>query len=492
MRLLKGISLLAIGLPRALTSQEPVDLATLERIRTEGLNRSQVEATFRHLTEVIGPRLTGSPAFKQSVDWSGALLKQYGLTNVHLESWPFGKGWTLEKLTLEMVAPRYFPLIGYPDGWSPPTRGELLATPLYIGDWPDSNAVRARLGELRGAIVLATAPQTELITRDRLQPSEHEEAVRIGAPPFLNARGPLAGRSLAAMMREAGAGVVLRPSQGSHGTLFVTGRRDNPPDAAPSIVLAAEHYNLVVRSLQSGVPVKLRVRMDTRTWSADTNGYNIIAEIPGTDPALKDEVVLLGAHLDSWHEATGATDNADASASLIEAMRILKAIDAKPRRTIRMALWGGEEQGLLGSRAYAQTHYAGPGNAANRDRLAVYLNNDPGTGPIYGWYMEENPEAKAIFDAWLAPLRDLGMRRNVISRIGNTDHLAFTAFGLAAFNSLQDYQDYDTRTHHTNMDFAERVKLDDLKQSAIVLAWFGWQAAMREKRIPRVERAPTP
>ena len=486
------IGILALGASSSSGAQERVDTAMLARIREEGMQRSQVGQAFDHLTEVIGPRLTGSPAFKQAVDWSTATLRQYGLSDVHQETWPFGKGWSLERLTLEMVEPRYFPLIGYPDAWSPSTRGELLASPRYLGDLADSAAVVARAGELRGAIVLATRPQDEFIVQDRPEPSEHEEPVRIGAPPFLNARGPLPGRSLAAVMRTLQAGVVLRPSQGSDGTLFVTGRRDNPADAAPSIVLAAEHYNLIVRALQAGAPVKLRINLQTRTWAADTNGYNVIAELPGTDPVLKEEVVLLGAHLDSWHAATGAADNGDAAASLMEAMRILKAIDAKPRRTIRMALWGGEEQGLLGSHAYAQAHYAGPANAENRDRLALYLNNDPGTGPIYGWYMEENPNAKAIFDRWLAPLQDQRMRRNVLAKIGSTDHLSFTALGLAGFNSLQDYHQYDTRTHHTNMDFAERVKLEDLKQSAIVLAFFAWQAAMRDAPIPRASDPPTP
>jgi Zn-dependent M28 family amino/carboxypeptidase len=265
----------------------------------------------------------------------------------------------------------------------------------------------------------------------------------------------------------------------------VLGRRDTPKDAAPSVILAAEHYNLIVHALQSGAPVKLRVRVETRDWTADTNGYNVIAEIPGSDPAIGDEVVMLGAHLDSWHSATGATDNADAAASLIEAMRILKALGVKPRRTIRMALWGGEEEGLLGSRAYAAAHYGGDGNAAAREKLSVYLNNDPGTGPIYGWYLEENAAVKPIFDAWLAPLKDLGARRNVMAKIGSTDHLAFTALGLPGFNTLQDYTDYDTRTHHTNMDFAERVSVDDLKQNAIVLATFAWLAAARDGRIPR-------
>lgn len=465
--------------------QEPVDLQMIARIRDEGMTRSQVEGTFNQLTNVIGPRLTGSPAFKQAVDWTTALLSRYGLSAVHQESWPFGRGWTLERLTLEMVEPHYLPLIGYPDAWSPSTKGELLAQPVYIGDAADSAAVLARKPELRGAIVLATQPQTQFITRDRLQPSEREEPVPIGAPSFLNARGPLPGRALSGVMREAGAGVVLRPSQGQHGTLFVTGRRDNPPDAAPSIVLTGEHYNLVVRALQSGAPVKLRIELRTRFYTADTNGYNVIAEIPGTDPALKDEVVLLGAHLDSWHSATGATDNADASASLIEAMRILKALDVKPRRTIRMALWGGEEEGLLGARAYAAAHYAGDANAGARQKLSVYLNSDPGKGPIYGWYLEENPAVKPIFDAWLAPLKDLGMRRNVMGKIGSTDHLAFTALGLPGFNSLQDYAEYDTREHHTNMDTAERIKGEDLKQAAVVLATFAWHAAQRNEKIPR-------
>ena len=481
-------ALAALLLAAPAGAQEPLDTATIARIREEGLTRSRVAETFDHLTSVIGPRLTGSPAFKRAVDWSTELLKRYGLAGVHQESWAFGRGWSLEKLTLEMVEPRYLPLIGYAEAWTPSTRGELLARPVYIGDLPDSGAVLARASELRGAIVLATGPQTALITRDRQQPSEHDQPVPIGAPPFLNAKGPLSGRSLAAVMRAVGAGVVLRPTQGQHGTVFVMGNRATPDDAAPSIVLAAEHYNLIVRALLAGAPVKLRVRVESRYYTADTSGYNVIADIPGTDPVLGDEVVLLGAHLDSWHAATGAADNADGAATLIEAMRILRAIGARPRRTIRMALWGGEEQGLLGSRAYAAAHYAGPGNAAAREKLSVYLNSDPGTGPIYGWYLEENAAVKPVFDAWLAPFQDLGARRNVMEKIGSTDHLAFTALGLPGFNTLQDYSDYDTRIHHTNMDTAERVRAEDLARNAIVLAAFAWHAAMRNEKIPRAPR----
>jgi carboxypeptidase Q len=487
-RLLISLTM-ALGAISGASAQEPVDRAMLARIRDEAQARSQVAATFNHLTNVTGPRLTGSPAFKQAADWATEQLEAYGLSAVHQESWPFGRGWGLQKLVLEMVEPYYFPLIGFAEAWSPSTKGELFGAPVYIGDLADSTTVRARAAELKGAIVLVTRPQTEFITRDRAEPSLSEAPVPIGAPPFLNPGGPLSNQVRARVMREVGAGLVLRPTQGQHGTLFVLGSRTTPDDAAPSVIVAAEQYNMIVSALQAGSPVKLRARVDTRYFSADTSGYNVIAEIPGTDPELKDEVVLLGAHLDSWHSATGATDNADASASLIEAMRILKAVGARPRRTIRMALWGGEEEGLLGSKAYATAHYAGDANAAAREQLSVYLNSDPGSGPIFGWYMEENPEAKAIFDAWLEPLKDVGARRNVAARIGNTDHLSFTALGLPGFNSLQDYVEYDTREHHTNMDFADRVLTADLQQNAIVLALFAWQAAMRDQRIPRPSHA---
>jgi carboxypeptidase Q len=493
MRLAPGsgwIAALVLSAALPLTAQEPVDRAAIARIREEGLQRSRVEQTFNYLTNVLGPRLTGSPAYKRAADWSVQELTRYGLSAVHLERFPFGPGWSLEKLVLEMVEPWYFPLTGYPEAWSPSTRGELLGAPVYLGDLADSSAVRARAADLRGAIVLLTQPQTGFIVADRPQPSAYDTAVRIGAPPFLNPRSPLPNQARTRIMGELGAGVVLRPTQGQHGTAFVLGSRITPRGAAPSVILLAEHYNMIVRILQSGAPVKLRIRVDGREHTADTSGYNVIAEIPGTDPAVKDEVVLLGAHLDSWHSATGATDNADASAALMEAMRILKALDLKPRRTIRMALWGGEEQGLLGSRAYAARHYAGDSNATARGKLSVYLNNDPGTGPIYGWYMEEDALIKPVFDAWLEPLRDLGMRKNVTAKIGNTDHLAFTALGLPAFNSLQDYTDYDTRDHHTNMDFAERVRVDDLKQNAIVLATFAYHAASRREKLPRVRPVP--
>ena len=467
------------------SAQEPVDRAAIAQINAEGFNRSsRVSELFNHLTNVIGPRLTGSPAFRQAVDWSAERFRELRLANVHTEAWPFGRGWTLEKLTLEMAEPRYFPLIGYPEAWTPSTRAELLATPVYIGDWT-AEQVRARKAELAGKIVLPWNPQGVFITEGRPQPTDHQERVRIGAPPNVGTTGPVARREMGALMREVGAAVVLQPNQGQHGTAFVLGNRNTRDDAAPSVILASEHYNLIVRMLQAKLPVKLRVDVQTRYHTADTSGYNVIGEIPGSDPRIGDEVVMVGAHLDSWHSATGATDNADAAASLIEAARILQALGLRPRRTIRFALWGGEEQGLLGARAYVGQHLAGDANAAAREKFSVYFNHDPGTGPIYGWYLEENQAVKPIFDAWLEPLTDIGVRRNVVDKIGSTDHLAFIAAAVPGFNSVQDYREYDVRTHHTNTDFYERLNLIDLQEAAVVLATFAYQAAMRDAPIPR-------
>jgi Zn-dependent M28 family amino/carboxypeptidase len=241
----------------------------------------------------------------------------------------------------------------------------------------------------------------------------------------------------------------------------VQGDRDTPRDAVPSVIVSAEQYNMLVRLAQAGTPIQLRIQVGAR-FSDDTNSNNVLAEIPGVDPKLQNEVVLMGAHLDSWHTAAGATDNADGATAAMEAMRILKAVGARPRRTIRVALWSGEEQGLLGARAYVKQHLA---DEPARARIAVYLNDDPGTGATYGFYMQKNEAAKRIFDAWLEPLRDLGVRRNVIEGIGATDHVPFDEIGVPAFTVIKDFRNYE--------------------QSAIVMAVVAWHAAMREDRIPR-------
>jgi hypothetical protein len=482
-----GAAVLAVSVCGKMTASRGQTTEILDKIRSEGLERSQALAMFATLTDQIGPRLTGTPAHKHAAEWARDRLRTFGLGDAALEPWRFGRGWVLDRLVVEMVEPRYMPLIGYAEAWSPSTGGEITAQPVMVGGRTPAE-VRARRDELRGAIVMSQPP-AEFIREDRLQPTTADGAVRIGAPPNPGPRpNPADVRAIGLALHEAGAGVIVRTSAGEHGTVFVLGR-DQAESAVPTIVLAGEHYNLIVRMLARGMPVKLRVNVQAHFVIDDPNSYNVVASIPGTDANAKDDVVLLGAHLDSWHTATGASDNADGAASLLEAMRILEAVGARPQRTIRVALWSGEEQGLLGSKAYVDQHLAGDAHKTARDHLFVYLNLDPGTGPIYGWYLEDTPSVKPLFDAWLAPLANLGMRRNILPGIGNTDHLSFRAAGVPGFNAIQEYATYDVRMHHTNVDTYERVREEDLKQNAIVLAWFALQAANTAEPIQRPDDA---
>ena len=472
------------------SAQEPVDSAMNAKIREEGLKRSKVYETFTHFTEVIGPRLTGTPAHKTAADYARDKLIGWGLQNARLEPWEFGRGWTLEKQTIEMIEPRYMPLLGYAEAWASSTSGDIVGTPLMLGGKSAAELEPLR-SKIKGAIILSQSIQTVFEDKDRLQPTTAPGDVPIGQPRHpVDPTARANTQALTQMLRQEGPGVVLRTSLGMHGTMFVLGR-DNGANALPSIVLAAEHYNLIARMVQLGVPVKLRVNLQTKFYEQDKNSYNVLAELPGTDAALKDEVVMLGAHLDSWHSATGASDNADGAAVAMEALRILKSVGAQPKRTIRVAIWSGEEEGLLGSTKYVERYLKGDDKKAERDKMSLYLNIDPGTGPIYGFYMENNEAAKAIFDAWLEPFRDLGMRRNVLPGIGATDHLSFTRVGIPGFNVVQEYSDYDVRMHHTNMDTFERVREADLQQNAIVLASFLYHAAMRKDKIPIGKPAPT-
>jgi Zn-dependent M28 family amino/carboxypeptidase len=293
-----------------------------------------------------------------------------------------------------------------------------------------------------------------------------------------------AERVLTETLVRGGAGVTLEPTRGEHATLFVTGR-DPGDGAVPSVVLAAEHYNLVARLLEQEIPVTLAVEVAGRYYEDNTNAYNVIAEIKGTDPDIGDEVVMVGAHLDSWHTGTGATDNADGSSIVMEALRILRALDVQPRRTIRIALWGGEEQGLLGSREYVQRHLQGPGSEAARENFSVYYNLDNGFAPIYGFYMEDNEAAREIMEDYLEPFNDLGANISTMARVGSTDHLSFIRAGLPGFQAIHDYSEYDVRTHHTNVDTFERVQEEDLKQAAVVMASILYHSAMRDGRMPR-------
>ena len=464
-------------LATAAVAQEAVDIAIVTKIRAEAYDRSRVLDTFNQLTNVIGPRLTNSPAHKRSIAWVQDQLKAWGLSNVHAEPFEFGRGWTLEKFSVEMIEPRYMSMIGYPKGWAASTSGVITAAPVWLPN-PSAETLKAKEGQLRGAIVMTSPIQEYFIRADRPPASGDLVSDRPASRPTL------AAADVVAALKREGVGATLETNIGEHGTVFVTGR-DAGANAIPAIVLASEHYNLIARLLQQGLAVKLAVNVQGHYDQSDRNTHNVIAEIPGTDPVLGNEIVMAGAHLDSWHSATGATDNADGVATVMEAFRILKSLGVKPRRTIRLAFWAGEEQGLLGSRAYVQKHLAGDANAAARERFCVYFNFDNGFPPITGFYMEGNKAAKPVVEAWLKPLADLGVTATTLGGIGATDHLSFTRAGLPGFQAVQSYVGYDVRTHHTNADFVERIEPDALKQTSAVIATVLYYAAMRDGKFPR-------
>lgn len=469
---------LAIAADGSEGGQDKVDFSMIEKIRAEGMERSKVLEIFDFLTTTIGPRLTNSPAHKRAVAWTQEQMKAMGLSDVHAEPFPFGRGWTLNKVTIEMVEPRYMPLIGYPRGWSPSTPGRVVATPVWLPGL-EANAIQALAGKLKGAILLTSPIQEYAIRADRPAASGD-----LKPPSPAPVRAPNLNAERLAPLKAEGVAVTVEPNIGEHGTVFVTGR-DMGANAVPSIILASEHYNLIARMLLQKIPVKLAVEIQGTFNEDDRHTHNVIAEIPGTDRALKDEIVMVGAHLDSWHTGTGATDNADGTSTVMEAMRILKTLNVRPRRTIRAALWAGEEQGLLGSKAYVEQHLAGDKNKAARDRFSVYFNVDNGYPPISGFYMENNDPARAIMTDWLKPVSGIGAIIPAPGHIGATDHLSFLDLGIPGFQAVQEYVNYDVRTHHTNMDTSERIDPNALKQAATVMAVVLYQAAMREGTFPK-------
>jgi hypothetical protein len=492
---MSGAAAITIATPRPAAAQESFDAAMVAKIRDEGMNRSHLWQMIDTLATVFGPRLTASPAFMRAANWARNDMTSFGLSDVHMESWPFGRGWELSKFALEMTAPRYAELIGYPDPWSPSTNGDIVGTPMYIAGI-SADSLEKISGRLKGAIVMQQPMMTAFIRTDRTNPT-NPNAPPPAQPAFSIPR-PAAGRGgrggapseaqrIAKILHDAGVGAVLKPSRGEHGTVFVQTRNDGV-NAVPSVEVAGEDYNNIIRLLNDHAAPVIHVNIQGRYFTQDTSGYNIVAEIPGSDPALRDQVVMIGGHLDSWNAATGATDNADGAATVLEAMRILKAVGAKPRRTIRVALWGGEEEGLYGSKAWVQKHLEGDANKSARDNMSMYLNIDPGYGPVYGFFMEGNDAAKAIFDSWLAPFKDIGARKNVVDKIGNTDHLSFIAAGVPGFNPVQDYTNYDVRIHHTNMDTMDRMNPNDVKEAAVVFATFAYNAAMRDAMMPRAPK----
>jgi hypothetical protein len=499
--------------PGAQSADTP-DAAGVVKIRDEGLNRSQVMEHLWWLSEVHGPRLTGSPAFEQASNWVMKRAAEWGLANVHQERFPFGKGWSLDRFSLNLVEPQAQPLIGYPKSWSASTKGRVTAevARVTIASEADLEQYRGTLGGkvvltqpvrevrmLEGPVVLRMDQKTIAEAERTPIPSEQARRARPQGPSlqekidqFLLAEGVVAAldRGSDQWMVTGGSDLSWEAQRTDGGTIVVGtgGRRDaRAGTGLPTATLAVEHYNRLARLVERGVPVKVEIEIQARFHDeTQPNGINTIAEIPGTD--LAHEVVILGAHLDSTHAGTGATDNAAGSAAMMEAVRIIKAAGLRPRRTIRLALWGGEEQGLLGARAYVKRHYADRETLAQtpeHGRVAAYFNIDNGTGRIRGIWMQGNLAARPIFESWIEGLRDLGVTLLGPRSVGSTDHVAFDEVGLPGFQFIQERLEYGARTHHSNMDQYDRVQRDDMVQMATVAAVFAYNAAMRDQPLPR-------
>jgi carboxypeptidase Q len=516
-----------VVVPSAQSPSEKVDAAAIARIRDEGLNRSQVMDHIWWLSDVYGPRLTGGPQILQASDWAIKKFSEWGLANPHRETFAFGRGWSLVRFQAHMIEPQVQPLIGFPGAWTPGTKGPITADVVRVQIANEADFEKYR-GKLAGTIVL-TQPVREVrmlegLIVSRMGEKELAEAMTVPTPrggrgtAGANAPGQgrgtqAGGQSLATRIQQfyrdenvaalfnrggdtvtasIGSDLSVQQQRPDGGTIFPSGggsRTSDPATGLPSVTLAVEHYNRLARLVDRNIPVKVELQIETKFHEETTpNGFNTIAEIPGTDPALKDEVVLLGAHFDSLQAATGATDNATGSAAMMEAMRILKAIGVKPRRTIRIGLWGAEEQGLLGSRAYVREHYADAATMALKpahERISVYFNSDNGTGRVRGIWLQSNPAVKPIFEAWIAPLRDLGVVALGPRSVASTDHSSFDAVGIPAFQFMVDRLEYNSRTHHSNMDTFDRVQKDDMIQQATVIAVFAYNAAMRDEKLPR-------
>jgi carboxypeptidase Q len=517
------LALLPLLAPPA-SAAETVDLGMVSRIRAEGFEHSQVMDTLFQLTDVIGPRLTGSPQAKQASEWTRQQLALWGLANAHLEGYPFGRGWSYSRSSLRMLTPREAPLAAIPKAWTPGTSGPVRG-PLFEVKIDTEKDLAQYKGKLAGKILLWT--ETPRPSR-RPEPSEEEESpvhryseaelgdlskfeipgdseedwherfkkrekLRKAANDFLTQEGVIATLSVSAR---------------ANGLLRVTGGGSYEPGAnvgVPAVVVTRETFDSLKRLLDAEKPVELELDVAARYHDEDRKLYDTLAEIPGS--TKNPEVVMAGAHLDSWHGGTGATDNAVGCAVVMEAVRILKALGVQPRRTIRVGLWTGEEEGLLGSLAYVRAHFASRPETtdpaekefpedlrkltwpitplAEHARLSAYFNIDNGGGKIRGLYAQQNAAARPLFEAWLAPLRDLGADTVTMRDTDSTDHMSFDQVGLPGFQFIQDELDYSNRTHHTNLDVYDRVNRKDLMQSSVVLATVLYDAAMRSEPFPR-------
>lgn len=520
----------ALMLVHLAAAQEVVDTAMMSKIRDEGMNRSQAAEILSWLTDVYGPRLTGSPEYTAAARWAAKKFTDMGMENAHLESWgPFGRGWRLKKYSAQLIGKQVQPLISYPKAWTSGIGSKDVEAEVVYLNADSVEQLSAYKGKLKGKFVLVgkpttvkayfTPPASRYADSSLLQLANADVTRARERSPFGGPRSPQAQKAAMLnyerwqlLMKENVAGVLTSsPAQRNEGgSVFVMGATvpshpdtpytspyrisayssKAPKNLPPQVELGNEAFNRIVRMIEKGEKVKIAMALDVEwTSQKDDSSYNVIAEIPGTD--LKDEVVMIGAHLDSWHGGQGATDNGTGSTAVMEAMRILKSVNAKPRRTIRGALWGGEEQGLLGARAYVAKHFGVKDTLKPAaDKFSAYFNNDNGTGRVRGIYMQGNEALRQTFRAWLAPFNDLGAATVTPRNTGGTDHQAFDGIGLPGFQFIQDPIEYGTRTWHSTMDVWERAQEDDMKQAAILMAAFAYNAAMRDERFPRKEPSP--
>ena len=519
------------GYYAAQPATETLDLNMYAAIRAEGLQHSHVMEYMSGLSDGIGPRLTGSPNMKKANEWTRDRLTDAGLVNAHLEDWgEFGTGWAQINSWARMVTPDTEPIWIQAAPWSPATKGPVMGDAVLVNLNTEADLQKYK-GKLSGKIVLLGAPHSmvditePLFTRRtdaelaELDGPQERRAGAFGGPTAAADRARAASLRAAALklMTDEGVAAILTPSRdgakgGGSGIIFDDNGADlarsaqKPENAVkvPNAVTTVEQYGRIFRLLNANVPVRLEVNIEVAVTGDHEHGFNTVAEILGDDPKLKGEVVMVGGHLDSWISGTGATDNGAGSVVAMEAMRILKAVGFKPKRTLRIALWSGEEEGLYGSLGYVKQHFGEfqqqPGEAPAEygrapegplkttrewETLDAYYNLDNGAGRIRGIYAQENYAAGPIFKQWIAPLKDLGVTAVTYRNTGSTDHIAFDNVGLPGFEFLQDPLDYGTRTHHSNMDTVEHVHEDDLKQAAVVEAIFLYNTSEREAMMPR-------
>lgn len=524
MTMLKSaVALLAFLAPTLILAAKP-DPEVLNAIRDQGFNHSQVMPTLQHLTDQIGPRLTNSPNMREASRWTREQLQDWGLANAHLENYEFGRGWSYDRVSVDLLAPRKTSLHAIPVAWTPGTAGPVEADVVYL-DAVTAEELQKYRGKLKGKAVMLSEPVASEEAKREIT-KRYSAAELADMRSFnINARAsdadPLADtvaqrhKTLAfneareTFLRSEGAKAALIKSPWDGGLIISSGQnfRVGKTFPIPMLTLSAEHYDLLARLLESGITPKIAFDVKARFHDEDTNGQNTIAEIPGSGD--KPEIVMLGAHLDSWHGATGGVDNGAGVAITMEAIRILKAINLQPKRTIRIGLWGGEEEGLFGSLAYVEQHFAsrpGPSDPKERelsrysmwttagwpitkkpehDLLSVYFNIDNGAGRLRGIGTQGNVGAKAVFAEWFSAVADLSDGTISTNNKYSTDHESFDHVGLPGFQFIQDPLDYGTRLHHSDVDTYDHALPDDMKQAAVVLATIVYQAAQADARMPR-------